>query len=702
MPAKQSDEYKILRARDNCWRIESASRLSPLIDTEAYFESLAAACKQAEHSIFILGWDFDRHEPLGRGDDTPTLEQFIHGLLDNRENLHIYLLIWDYSMIYAAEREWFQSWKLRFNSHERLHVQFDHQHPLGGSQHQKIVVVDDTVAFCGGIDLSRWRWDTSKHAVDEPRRTDPDGKTYPPFHDIMWLVDGAAASALSELARTRWKHSGSAEKPADAQDRQLNRWPEDLEPLFEEISVAIARTVPAFRGVKEVREIEQLFLDSIAQARRYIYIENQYFTSRTITQALSERLKEDESPELILVLPRHTGGWLEQVTMDALRRAQLQVLGNADRNKRLKVYYPDQPGLPADECISVHAKLMIMDDYFIHSGSANTSDRSMGMDSECDLAVEADGHEGVSWLLHRLLSEHLDCSIGDVEKARSEKSSLLAAVENLRHPGQRTLLELDSNVTDEVIDISSEADLLDPNEPINPDYFVRHSVPDEEAPGGRRQLMLFLGFIGLLLLCAAAWRWTPLADWLTPERLGAALDWFQRPTTKFLAVFAVMVIASLLMVPLTMLVVASAVLLGPWVGFGCSMAGALVSAWFGFQFGHKIGGKAVRGLNSSQIQRLSKGLSDRGVMAIAVLRMLPVAPYTVVNLAAGASHLKLGKFMLGSLLGLAPGIAAVTLFSGSLFQAVMNPTPESIGILVAVAAFIIVGTLVFRRLLKTS
>jgi len=388
--------------------------------------------------------------------------------------------------------------------------------------------------------------------------------------------------------------------------------------------------------------------------------------------------------------------------MDALRQGQLQKLNRADHRQRLKVYYPDQPGLPADECISVHAKLMIMDDCFIHSGSANTSDRSMGMDSECDLAWEAPDTDGVSWLLHRLLSEHLDCPIGEFEKARAEHDSLVAAVESLRRPGERTLLELDPNAADETVDLNSEADLVDPAEPINPDYFVYRAVPDEQAPAGRRRLLVFLGFICLLLVFAAAWRWTPLADWLTPERLATALEWFQQPLTKFLAVLVVMVIASLLMVPLTLLVIASAVLLGPWVGFGCSMAGALLSAWLGFLFGHLLGGKAVRSLNSSQIHRLSKGLSNRGVMAIAVLRMLPVAPYTVVNLAAGASHLQAGKFMLGSLIGLTPGVAALTVFSGSLFQAVMNPSPESIGILAAVAVVIVAVALGFRRLLRTS
>jgi phosphatidylserine/phosphatidylglycerophosphate/cardiolipin synthase-like enzyme len=108
MPAKQSDEFRILHPGENCWRIEAANRVAPLIDTAAYFEAFTSACTLAEKSIFIIGWDFDRHEPAGRGDDVPTLEQFLQGLLERNKDLHIYLLIWDYSMIYAAEREWFQ------------------------------------------------------------------------------------------------------------------------------------------------------------------------------------------------------------------------------------------------------------------------------------------------------------------------------------------------------------------------------------------------------------------------------------------------------------------------------------------------------------------------------------------------------------------------------------------------------------------
>ena len=93
----------------------------------------------------------------------------------------------------------------------------DGHHPVGASQHQKIVVVDDTVAFVGGFDLSKWRWDTPAHRPRDNRRIDPDGKPYPPFHDIQMAVDGPVARTLGRLARKRWLRA-SREKPIDRED----------------------------------------------------------------------------------------------------------------------------------------------------------------------------------------------------------------------------------------------------------------------------------------------------------------------------------------------------------------------------------------------------------------------------------------------------------------------------------------------------
>ena len=154
---------------------------------------------------------------------------------------------------------------------------------------------------------------------------------------------------------------------------------------------------------------------------------------------------------------------------------------------------------------------------------------------------------------------------------RRATGSLLATVEQLHRPGQRTLQKLDERMTPAQEETVAQDDLIDPGEAVSPEYFVNRAIPREHVSGGRRQLLIFLGCIGLLLLLGAAWRWTPMADWIEPSRLAHSLEWFARPSGRLFGVLLILVVASLLMVPLSLLIMASAVLLGPWLGFSCSM-----------------------------------------------------------------------------------------------------------------------------------
>jgi phosphatidylserine/phosphatidylglycerophosphate/cardiolipin synthase-like enzyme/uncharacterized membrane protein YdjX (TVP38/TMEM64 family) len=683
--------------------LERAQRIAVVIDAAAYFRAFREACEQAQRSIFILGWDFDRRERIGRHPGAPRLGDFLCQLLRENPRLHIYLLIWDFNMVYAAERELFQAWRLRLQGHSRLHVMMDGEHPVGASQHQKLVVIDDSFAYCGGIDLSRWRWDTPEHSADDPRRTDPNGKAYPPFHDLMLAVTGEAAHALGELARHRWVDSGSSLQPLPAQAPTATIWPASLEPLFSDHPLGIARTFPEYGGHEAVREVEALYLESVAAARHHIYIENQYFTSRRLADALAQRLEEEQGPEVVLVLPHHTGGWLEQATMDVLRAGLLADLQKADRHDRLRVYYPHQTGL-GDDCISVHAKLMIVDDRLLRIGSANTSNRSMGLDSECDLAIEADGKETgnrIRQLRNRLLAEHLDVTMERLSETFEATDGLIGGIESLCGEG-RSLRRLSIEPEKARQSPLKDDKLVDPDEPISPDYFVTRYVPRRHRPSGRRRLLLFLGLLVLLLAAAAAWRWTPLAGWLDAERIAAALRWFDNPLLRSLTVLLIFVLASLLMAPLTVLVIAAALLLGAWQGFALALTGALLSAMLAFALGQVLSKDLLSQITGSRVERLSKRIAKRGVIAVAILRLVPVAPFTVVNLVAGASHLRPGQFLLGSTLGLAPGIIALTLFSDSLYQAVTDPGPASIGVLALVVTVLLAGTLGLRRLLRSS
>jgi phosphatidylserine/phosphatidylglycerophosphate/cardiolipin synthase-like enzyme/uncharacterized membrane protein YdjX (TVP38/TMEM64 family) len=698
----------IIEAGKNCWRQERASRFATLIDSAVYFSAFAEACRCASRQILILGWDFDRHERLHRGDDVgdfpDELGDFLVALVREKPELNVYLLSWDFNMVYAAERELLPALRLRLQAPPRFHFRLDGRHPKGASHHQKVVVVDDRVAFAGGIDLSRWRWDTPEHKPDDPRRTDPNGKPYPPFHDLMMLVEGDAAARLGDLARERWRRArGWKIKPPSAPAQ--SPWPTSVTSELDDVPVAIARTEPAFGSHDAVNEVKQLYLDAIAAARHCIYIENQYFTAHCLADALIARLEEPNGPDLVLVLPEKTGGWLEQVTMDVVRGRILDRMQAADRHDRLRIYYPHMPGL-GDDCISVHAKVLIVDNLLLRIGSSNTSNRSMGLDTECDLAIESvdPGDEiatyigGLRW---RLLAEHLDCKAQDVEKAARNQDGLVKTIESLRGDG-RSLRELDWQVPDEVNEMVPDAGLIDPEEPFSPNYFVEQYVPKSGHSSSRKRLMLFIGLVVLLLGLAAAWRWTPLQELLSPERISGYLSSVASMEGRALIAIGGFVVASLAMVPVTLLAVIGGVVFEGWQAFIYVMTGALAASAIGFLGGRLLGRDIVERWSGSTIDQLSKRLASRGTVAVAILRLVPIAPFAVFNLVAGSSHLGARQFLVGSLIGLLPGLGAITLFSNSLWSALTSPSLQNVLIAVAVGVTLFGAAWWAKRWLRTS
>lgn len=694
-----SGEAAILQAGRNCWCRAQAGRLATIVDAADYFRAFAAACLAAERQILILGWDFDRRERLHRGaapHDLPDeLGAFLAALVKRKPRLDIYLLSWDFNMIYAAEREFLPALRLRLQAPRRLHFRLDGRHPKGASHHQKVVVVDDRVAFAGGIDLTRWRWDTRDHQPNDPRRRDAAGNPYPPFHDVMVCVDGEAAARLGDLARERWRRArGRRVRPPSGVTS--DPWPHDLRADFTNVSVAISRTEPAWQGRPAVVEVETLYLDAIAAARRHIYIENQYFTSQRLADALAETLARPIGPEIVLVLPLRTGGWLEQVTMDVVRGRILERLAAADAHGRLRVLYPYQEGL-GSQCIGLHAKLLVVDDRLLRIGSSNTSNRSMGLDTECDLAIESTAAgdvtaEGIAGFRASLLAEHLDRSIEQVRSAIEAHGGLVPAIEALRGEG-RSLRPLDWRVDPEIDQLVPDDALIDPTEPLSPDYFVAQYIPASGRAVGRRRLWTGLALVVALLALAAAWRWTSLNELLSPDALSAYLQALDSPALRAGAAVTGFVIASLLMVPVLLLVAIVAIVFGGWQAFAYAMTGSLISAGIGFAVGRAFGRQGIQRIGGARLERLGHRLARRGTLAVAVLRMIPVAPFTVFNLVAGTSQVGARQFMLGTLLGMAPGTGAITVFSDTLWQAFAQPSAFNL----AMALLIGLALLVLAR-----
>jgi len=698
----------ILRPGRNCWRIEKANRFGMLVDADVYFRAVRAAVRAARHSVFILSWDIDSRMllvPGGANDGYPEpLGDFLHAIVRDRPGLHVYVLNWDFAMLYALEREWLPIYKLDWRNHRRLSFHMDAKHPIGASHHQKIVVIDDALAFVGGLDLTRCRWDTPEHACNEPLRLDVDGKPYGPFHDVQAIVDGDVARALGELARTRWQRA-TGERIDDFCKETHDPWPEQIEPDLLNVQVGITRTEPAFEGRPGVHEVKQLHLDAIAAAREHLFFENQYFTSGLIADALAARLDEQDGPEIVVITPQTQSGWLEQATMGVLRARMQRRITAADRFDRYRLLCPHLPELK-DSCLNVHSKVFSVDDDLISIGSANLSNRSMALDTECNLVIEAHGDEqqqqrlrqAVASLRSRLLGEHLGVASHIVSKEVQGRGSLIAAIENLKGAG-RTLLPMHPEVSPELDALIPEQALFDPERPIEPDELIAQFVPkDARKPVPRRLIGIGVLAIALVLL-ATAWRWTPLRDWVNLASLIAMAEKLDDLPFAPLAVMASYVLAGLMMVPVTLLIAVTGIVFGPLLGAGYAMGGTLLSAAAAYALGAWLGRDTVRRLLGPRINRLSRRIAKRGILAMMVIRVLPIAPFTVVNIVAGASHIRFRDYLLGTLLGMLPGIIVTVTFIHNLAEVVRKPSAGTLAVLAVVAVLLIGFAALLQRLL---
>jgi len=257
------------------WKVANATQMSIIIDAEDYFRHARSAMLKARNRIMLVGWDFDARISLvqrGRADNEPTtVGDFIYWLVERTPSLEIFLLRWDVGALKTVVRGSNILTLAKWMAHSRIHTRLDSFHPAGASHHQKIVVIDDCFAFCGGIDMTSERWDTREHKDIEPGRTLPNGSAYKPWHDATSALQGPIAQSLGELARDRWAAAGG--KSIEAVDSGTNCWPDELAPEFREIDVGIARTRPEMPGCPEVREIEDLFVSQIGSAKESIYAE---------------------------------------------------------------------------------------------------------------------------------------------------------------------------------------------------------------------------------------------------------------------------------------------------------------------------------------------------------------------------------------------------------------------------------------------
>ena len=366
---------RILKPGWNCSEIYDVQEAGLLIDGRSYFKTLYQTAQKAKKYILFAGWQFDSNVQLLRGKDEETAKQetaflpFLQSLCEQQEKLEVYILAWDYSILFAMDREWFQDVIFNWGSHEHIHYRFDSNHAVGASHHQKFVVIDGQISFVGGLDISSGRWDDRRHLSSNRQRVNADKKPYEPYHDMQACLAGPVSVQLVHVFQERWRIAGGGDLNLPSTDTEnIQVEVNDMLPI-EASKVALSQTyartiVPETEPVQEIRN---LCRDAILSAQKLIYIENQYFSSQVVFQALLERMKDKNSPKIniILILPKKPHAFVEEISIGLIQAKVLDALKETATHEGhyLGIYYTlSGRGKDDNPATYIHSKLLIIDD----------------------------------------------------------------------------------------------------------------------------------------------------------------------------------------------------------------------------------------------------------------------------------------------------------------------------------------------------
>jgi uncharacterized membrane protein YdjX (TVP38/TMEM64 family) len=190
----------------------------------------------------------------------------------------------------------------------------------------------------------------------------------------------------------------------------------------------------------------------------------------------------------------------------------------------------------------------------------------------------------------------------------------------------------------------------------------------------------------VLAALALAWKLTPLGDVVTLDRLVALGARVRELPAAPLVVVGAFVLGGLLVVPLTLMVVATTVVFGGLQGATYALAGALTSALVGYGVGRAIGREALGRHAGRALAALEARVTGGGVLSVATVRLLPIAPFTVVNVLAGAAHIGAPAYLVGSLIAFVPGIGAIAFATDRAGAALARPDAATVAVLAAMFA----------------
>ncbi|MGZ9097630.1 MAG: VTT domain-containing protein [Micavibrio sp.] len=694
MSALNSIENNLLKIGSNCWRADTATHAAMLIDCANYYRALHSAICKAEHSIFVLGWDIDSRIELLRGEEAKHSEcpsiffDLIQWKARQNPDLVVYLNRWEFSMFFATQREGLSTIKWRMFSPANVHYSFDALLPVSACHHQKVIIIDDEIAFCGGMDVAIARWDHREHHPDDNLREDPGGMQhlirkipFGPYHDVQCVVAGPAAQSLAKWCRERWRRVAGFEpvplRPLDYQNLPRS-WPRNVAPDFYNVQVGIAMTLPPTYGEKAIQEVEHLYLDMIAAAENFIYIENQYLTSVPIAKALNQQLRKKPNLRVLISSCFESNGIIERKSMWTGRIKFREIVESGDVSSRVAIAYPVSCKNGREKDVRIHSKIMIVDDLYLRVGSSNINNRSMGLDTECDLVFigndETSRHK-IASIRNDLISEHTGRDMDSIEKLVSRETDIGTFLNYIGTSNQHL-----RRVNDEHFRFEKLAGICtflgDPIKPLIPAEWTMTYC----YAGTRRNLPRRLIFVSLVMAffiaLAGLSHTASLSPYLSPEILKPLLTDIRLSHWGIAATLGAFIIGGIFL-PVTVLITATAIIWGPVMGLYLSLIGTLASAILGFATGRLLGLRILHIIMGSTAEKLNQFVKDNGMAGMTFLRMIPAAPFSITSLGLGVSDISFIQYFGGTFMGMLPRILVLVILGDALMQFWQNPDTEA-------------------------
>lgn len=351
---------------------------------------------------------------------------------------------------------------------------------------------------------------------------------------------------------------------------------------------------------------------------------------------------------------------------------------------------------------------MVIDDRLMRIGSANLNNRSMGLDTELDVFVQVDpddedAMDAIRSYRRRSLSYLLDTEIDRISQAEQENGSLVAAIESLRG-GEHTLHLFEHSAPDFVQNFPLDFELADPDHPLDDvdtqrvlQAIAKHTRLRDHlrraanvVTGLVRRSAGAFGLIAAVGLVLSAWFLTPLRVIADQEQMTQLFTGLRDSPAGFIGVIAGFILLGSIGLPITVLVAATGAILQDWIALPVAMAGVMGASIAGYLLGRLPPKRLEERISHSRLDGVVRRLRGRGLISVAVIRNLPVAPYLVVNMALGLAGVGWRDYLVGTLIGMLPGVALLCLLGTTLGALLADPSPIRIvmllGILVAMLA----------------